>query len=123
MEGQRAKRPGGLMQNLTLDDRAIQLQIAALAADTLDRGTGLETEESIGVLESRCQHVERALCRNQPQRGRHMPSHPDILLRVAEEVRQRIDHVVAVADEHLSCITLQQPVAQERNERRYEQEI
>jgi hypothetical protein len=52
-----------------------------------------------------------------------MPSHPDILVRVAEEVRQRIDHVVAVADQHLSCITLQQPVAHERDERRHEQEI
>ena len=48
-----------------------------------------------------------------------MPPHPDVFVAVAHEVDQRRHDVFAVAGEHVARGPLEQPVAQQRHERRH----
>jgi hypothetical protein len=50
-------------------------------------------------------------------------AHPDVLLLGAHEVREHVDHRLPVADEHVTRGGLQLPVAQQRDERRHEDEV
>ena len=52
-----------------------------------------------------------------------MPAHPRILLAVLHEVDQRRHDVLAVAGQHVARGALEQPVAQQRDQRRHEQEV
>ena len=52
-----------------------------------------------------------------------MAPHPDVFFRVAEEVGERTNDVVAIRDEHFARRALQPPVPEQRHKRRDEEEI
>jgi hypothetical protein len=52
-----------------------------------------------------------------------VPPHPDVFVAVVEEVGERVHDLLAVADEHLPGRALEQPVAQQREQRRHEQRV
>ena len=95
----------------------------ALVTEPIDGGPGLEADEPVLVLERADQDIDRTLRRNQRQRRRHVPANPDVFVLVVHEIGERVDHLFAVADEHLSRGGLEQAVPQQRDEGRDEEEV
>ena len=107
-----------------LDRARIEGQLRVLAVQAIDRGHALVAEERVLLVdERRDQDVHRRLAGDARQRRRHVPPHPDVLLGIAEEVRQRRHDFLAVADEDVARRGLQAAVAQQRHQRRHEQEV
>ncbi len=85
--------------------------------------TSLKRRKPSRSVERRDQHVHRLLRRDARERRRNVAAHPDVLVLDAEEVRERVDDRLAVADQHVARGALQAPVAQQRHQRRHEQEV
>ena len=105
------------------DDLRIDRQRRIVAAQPIERHRRLEAEEPVGIVERGGQRVDRRGERQQRQRRRHVAADPDVFFAIAHEVGERRDHRLAVADQHRARRRLQPPVAQQRHQRRHEQEI
>ncbi len=91
--------------------------------DLAQRGDRLESQEAVRVVERRDERRHRRRGRQQRQSGRHVPAHPHVLVGIAHEVRQRRHDLVAVANQHLAGVGFQPAVAQQRDQRRDEEEV
>ena len=94
-----------------------------VAAQPFQRRHDLVSQEAVRFPERGGQHVDGLLARDQRERCRNVPADPDVFFRLAHEVRERVDHRFAVADEHGPRLSLQPPMAQQADERRNEDEV
>ena len=80
----------------------------------------LEAQEPVGLAQRVHQNRHRLLRRDLRQRRRDVAADPDVFVGIAQEVGERVDDAFAVAHQHLPRRRLQQPVAQQRHQRRDE---
>ena len=91
----------------------------------LDGGHDLVAQEPVGVVEARRAAASIDRWRRDPrQRGRDVAADPDVLVPVAQEVRERLEHALAVARRARRAprrLSTRSP--QQRDERRQEQRV
>ena len=83
----------------------------------------LKRRKPSGSASASTQHVDRFLRRDTSQGRREVASHPDVLVGIAQEVRERVDDWFPVADENLARRRLVPAIAQQRDEGRHEQHV
>ena len=69
------------------------------------------------------QDVDGLLRRDLRERARNMAAHPDVLLRIPQKERERVDDRFAVGDQRGPGAALEPPVPQERHQRGDEDEV
>ena len=79
------------------DRLARERQRAVRAAQAVEGGDDLVSQEAVRFRERRGQHVHRLLRRDLRERRGDVAADPDVLFRVAHEVGERVDHGLAVA--------------------------
>ncbi len=99
------------------------LQIGIRPAQATDGADHLVSQESIALGQCIHQDVHRLLAGNARQRARDVATGPDVLVLIAEEIRQRVEHGLAISDEHVSRRRLQQPVPEQGDQWRHEEEV
>ena len=93
------------------------------APEPIECGNDLESQKAVWLRECGNQDVHRLLRRDLRQGRRNVPPHPDVFFGIAQEMRQDIDHRFPVADEDGARPCLQLAVAQQRDQRRHENEV
>src|SRR4029434_7254023 len=87
------------IENQLLDGLAWNDELGVIALQPAESCHRLEAKETIPVCQGLDQHVHRPLARKTSKRGGYVTSHPRLLVFVLEEIGQRFDHLVAMADE------------------------
>ena len=123
MQGEPVEGPAGLAEDQLFNRGRRHDQVGLVAPQLLDGRQRLVAQETVRILQRPEQGLQRRLAGNARQRRRDVPAHPLILLAVLHEVDQRRHDLLAVAGQHVARRALQQPVAQQRDQRRHEQEV
>ena len=94
-----------------------------IPAQLLDGGHDFVAQKAVGIVERAEQERHRSRRRDERERRRNVAAHPDVLVAVLQEVRERVEHGVAEADQHVAGGRLQHAMAEQRHESGNEQRV
>ena len=102
-----------LFEQEALDRIAFECQQRVFASQSLDRCDRLEPHKTIVVSQRVDQDIYRMLARDARERGRDVPSDPDVLFWIGQEVVEDINDGGTVPDERFTRTTLETAAAEQ----------
>ena len=123
MQRQEVEIAPRLLDGELLDRFTVERELGVLAAQPFERRHDLVADEAVPLVERRDQDVHRLLRRDLRERAWNVAAHPDVLVLIPQEERERVDDRLAVADEGGAGAALEPAVPEERHERGHEDEV